>query len=322
MPPLRRGRAHRQRAGLQLGDVPELSWLRAPDGHLVRIPRRHEDQALALSGPGRGPRRTEATGDPGGRPACARSEREHRPRHRCEGAATRRDRESREHARALHEDLPQEDPEAGPARGIGSRLRDLGRIDALLQLVPGALEPRLERFPAFLAGGLDLVALPARLLVFLLRPHLLELLLVLDAALRGCLLRLRLPLLQLRAPLGKLGVHLRDVSVLHLLETHGATPPSCSPAATEPSPLQAFRRGLLLQEDCMSGLRIVGIALIILGVVGLIYGQFSYTRKTHDADLGVVKLSIKERETVPVPTWACVAGIAAGAGLLLVGRKR
>jgi len=51
----------------------------------------------------------------------------------------------------------------------------------------------------------------------------------------------------------------------------------------------------------MSGLRIVGIALIILGVV---------------------KLSIKERETVPVPTWACVAGIAAGAGLLLVGRKR
>ena len=72
----------------------------------------------------------------------------------------------------------------------------------------------------------------------------------------------------------------------------------------------------------MSGLRIVGIVLILLGVLGLVYGQFSYTRKTHDADLGVVKLSIKERETVPVPTWACVAGIAAGAALLLVGRKR
>ena len=72
----------------------------------------------------------------------------------------------------------------------------------------------------------------------------------------------------------------------------------------------------------MSGLRIVGIALIILGVVGLIYGQFSYTRKTHDADLGVVKLSVKEKETVEVPVWACVTGIAAGAVLLLVGRKR
>ena len=72
----------------------------------------------------------------------------------------------------------------------------------------------------------------------------------------------------------------------------------------------------------MSGLRIIGIALIILGIVGLVYGQFSYTRKSHDADLGVLKLSVKEKETVEVPAWACVTGIAAGAVLLLVGRKR
>jgi hypothetical protein len=72
----------------------------------------------------------------------------------------------------------------------------------------------------------------------------------------------------------------------------------------------------------VSGLRIAGIALILVGIVGLIYGQFSYTKKTHDADFGVVKLSLKEKETVQVPTWACVAGIAAGAALLLVGRKR
>ena len=72
----------------------------------------------------------------------------------------------------------------------------------------------------------------------------------------------------------------------------------------------------------MSGLRIAGIALIILGIVGLVYGQFSYTKKSHDADLGVLKLSIKEKETVNVPVWAGVAGIAAGAALLLVGRKR
>ena len=71
----------------------------------------------------------------------------------------------------------------------------------------------------------------------------------------------------------------------------------------------------------MSGLRIAGILLIILGIVGLVYGQFSYTKKSHDADLGVLKLSIKEKETVNVPAWAGVASIAAGAGLLLVGRK-
>jgi len=72
----------------------------------------------------------------------------------------------------------------------------------------------------------------------------------------------------------------------------------------------------------MSGLRIFAIALIVLGILGLAYGQFSYTRKSHDADLGVVKLSIKEKETVDVPTWAGVAAIVAGAALLVVGRKR
>jgi hypothetical protein len=72
----------------------------------------------------------------------------------------------------------------------------------------------------------------------------------------------------------------------------------------------------------MSGLRIFGIALIILGIVGLVYGQFSYTRKSHDADLGVLKLSIKEKETVNVPVWVGVLGIAAGAALLIVGRKK
>jgi hypothetical protein len=72
----------------------------------------------------------------------------------------------------------------------------------------------------------------------------------------------------------------------------------------------------------MSGLRIFAIVLIVLGVLGLVYKQFSYTRKSHDADLGAVKLSIKEKETVDVPTWAGVAAIGAGAVLLVLGRKR
>ena len=69
-------------------------------------------------------------------------------------------------------------------------------------------------------------------------------------------------------------------------------------------------------------LKILGIALIALGVLGLVYGRFSYTRKSHDADLGVVKLSIKEKETVDVPTWAGVAAIGAGVLLLVLPRKR
>ena len=72
----------------------------------------------------------------------------------------------------------------------------------------------------------------------------------------------------------------------------------------------------------MSGLRIVGIALIILGIVGLVYGQFSYTRKSHDADLGVLKLSVKEKETVNIPVWGGVGAIVVGALLLVAGGKK
>ena len=71
----------------------------------------------------------------------------------------------------------------------------------------------------------------------------------------------------------------------------------------------------------MNGLRILGVALILLGVLGLVYGQFSYTRKSHEADLGVMKLELKEKETVNVPTWAGIAAIAAGTALLLVRRR-
>ena len=66
----------------------------------------------------------------------------------------------------------------------------------------------------------------------------------------------------------------------------------------------------------MSVVRIVAIALIVGGILGLIYGSFSYTSDSHDLDLGVVEVSVKDRETVNVPVWAGIAGIAVGAVLL------
>src|SRR5207245_9289792 len=94
-------------------------------------------------------------------------------------------------------------------------------------------------------------------------------------------------------------------------------------------PVESARLGALEQggvddetREAMSGLRIFGIVLIILGVLGLVYGRFSYTRKSHEADLGVAKIELKEKETVDIPTWAGVAAIGAGAVLLLLGRRR
>ena len=71
----------------------------------------------------------------------------------------------------------------------------------------------------------------------------------------------------------------------------------------------------------MSGLRILAIVLIAAGILGLVYGSFSYTKETHEANLGALKLEVKEKQTVNVPVWAGVAAIAVGAGLLFAGSR-
>lgn len=71
----------------------------------------------------------------------------------------------------------------------------------------------------------------------------------------------------------------------------------------------------------MSTIKIVAIVLIVAGILGVMYGKFSYTRETHDAKLGPLELSVKEKQTVNVPAWAGVGAIAIGAILLLARGK-
>jgi hypothetical protein len=72
----------------------------------------------------------------------------------------------------------------------------------------------------------------------------------------------------------------------------------------------------------MNPIKIAALALVLAGVLGLVYGGFSYTKDTHDAKIGPIELSVKEKERVNVPVWAGVIAIAAGAGLLLFGNKK
>ena len=71
----------------------------------------------------------------------------------------------------------------------------------------------------------------------------------------------------------------------------------------------------------MSAVRIVGIVLIAAGILGLVYGGFSYTKETHEAKIGSLELSVKDKETVNVPVWAGVGAIVVGGILLLVPTK-
>ena len=71
----------------------------------------------------------------------------------------------------------------------------------------------------------------------------------------------------------------------------------------------------------MTAVKILAIALMAAGTLGLMYGNFSYTKETHKAKLGVLELSVKDKETVNVPVWAGVAAIVGGGLLLLVPRR-
>lgn len=72
----------------------------------------------------------------------------------------------------------------------------------------------------------------------------------------------------------------------------------------------------------MTAVKIAAIVLIVAGVLGLVYGSFSYTKETHDAKLGPIELSVKDKQTVNVPVWAGVGAIAIGSVLLLFGSKK
>jgi multidrug transporter EmrE-like cation transporter len=73
--------------------------------------------------------------------------------------------------------------------------------------------------------------------------------------------------------------------------------------------------------DEMSVVKIVGIVLIAAGILGLVYGGFSYTKETVEAKIGSLELSVKDKETVNVPAWAGVGAIVVGGLLLLVPKK-
>ena len=72
----------------------------------------------------------------------------------------------------------------------------------------------------------------------------------------------------------------------------------------------------------MNALKIPAMVLIVAGVLGLVYGSFSYTKQTHDVKVGPIEMSVQDKQTVNVPVWAGVGAIMIGAALLLFGARK
>jgi hypothetical protein len=71
-----------------------------------------------------------------------------------------------------------------------------------------------------------------------------------------------------------------------------------------------------------SGVLIIAIVLIAIGVVSLAYQGFTYTTREKIVDLGPIKATADKTHTVPLPPILGGLALAGGVVLLVVGARR
>jgi len=64
----------------------------------------------------------------------------------------------------------------------------------------------------------------------------------------------------------------------------------------------------------------IGVVLIVLGLVGLLYGGFSYTKREKILDIGPFQATKEETKTIPLPPIA--GAVALVGGVVLIARRR
>ena len=82
--------------------------------------------------------------------------------------------------------------------------------------------------------------------------------------------------------------------------------------------------GPLLREDIhmKSGVLIIAIVLIAIGVVSLAYQGITYTTREKIIDLGPIKATADKEKTIPLPPILGGLALAGGVVLLVVGARR
>ena len=67
---------------------------------------------------------------------------------------------------------------------------------------------------------------------------------------------------------------------------------------------------------------IVGIILIIVGVISLVYGGFTYTKREKVLELGPIQATAEKQKTIPFPPVLGGICLVGGIVLVIVGSRR
>jgi hypothetical protein len=65
-----------------------------------------------------------------------------------------------------------------------------------------------------------------------------------------------------------------------------------------------------------------GMILVVVGLVGLLWGGITWTQREEVADFGPIEITKDSRKSVPVPPIAGGIALAAGAALLVASGRR
>ena len=67
--------------------------------------------------------------------------------------------------------------------------------------------------------------------------------------------------------------------------------------------------------------RTIGVILIVLGLIGLAWGGFTYTTRKKVLDIGSIEATREEHHRVPVPPIAGVVALVGGIVLIASDRR-
>ena len=68
-------------------------------------------------------------------------------------------------------------------------------------------------------------------------------------------------------------------------------------------------------------MKLIGIVLIVIGLAGLAYGGFSWTRQKTVVDAGPIELKADKRESIPIPPVAGIVCLVAGIAMVVMPRR-
>jgi len=69
-------------------------------------------------------------------------------------------------------------------------------------------------------------------------------------------------------------------------------------------------------------MKVIGMALVVLGIIALVYGGIGYNRDRTILHMGPMSATVTEHKSVAIPAIVGVVSLVGGLALILVPRRR